>query len=265
MTRVISQVRSEAVAIAHCATRGVCPIGAICALGSEEDSRPLFPLMLEVSKGEMLWTDLRNERRVFVVGSGIFICMAHRGSDEREVPFALFGRAQTIGMAELYVPRSISQDYHLKALTDGSICSVPVKPLRRKMEAMPHSFSQVVLACALTNQAAASFAQSSVTTFPVLCDRVLALLLRLRDLANANGTCERSFALTHEDIALLVASDRVSATRVLHRLRDEGYVELGYKLVSLTDKLLGMRKNDSFFEDAFCNVNEALDLTHQGR
>lgn len=214
--------------------------------------------MLEVGKGEMLWTDLRNERRVFVVRSGIFVCMAHRGNEEREVPFALFGRAQTIGMAELYVTRSISQDYHLKALTNGSICSIPVKPLRRKIEAMPHAFSQVVLACTLTNQAAASFAQSSVATHSVLRDRVLALLLRLRNLAYAEGTCERSFALTHEDISLLVASDRVSVTRVLHRLRDEGYVELGYKSVSLTDKLIGLSRNESFFEDSFCNVNDAL-------
>lgn len=250
---------SERIVIEHCPARGKCPIGMLCTLGSsQEDDHPLFPLQLEVGKGEMLWTDLRYEQRVFIVRDGVFACIAHVDPYEREVPVALFGQGIAAGTAELYTEKRFADDYHLKAIVDGSVCSLPAKPLRKKMEMFHPAFPQTVLACALTNQAAATYMQVKIMSMPLLHDRILSLLLRLTSLAKEEGAADGAFALTHEDIASLVASDRVSVTRMLHRLRDEGLVELGYKSVALKGSLRDTGVETFEPVGIFSNVNEVF-------
>ena len=68
---------------------------------------PLYPTVIEVEAGELLWADLRFEQRVFAIQSGIFVCMSNL-EQGREVPLALFGRGYSTGMAELYIAREIA-------------------------------------------------------------------------------------------------------------------------------------------------------------
>lgn len=229
--------RHEEIAVSKCSSRDICPIGKVCGLLHDGDERPLFPTLLEIEKGEMLWTDLRSEQRVFIIRSGLFVCMAHFGDDEREIPFSLIGRSQAIGMAELYVKVNISDAYHLKAITSGAICSVPANALRRKLERVGGSYPQTVLSYSLTNQTTASLILSKINTLPLIRDRILALLIQLRSMSDSESESEPSFSLTHDDISVLVAADRTSTTRTLHKLRDDGLVELGYKSITLKSSI----------------------------
>ena len=64
------------------------------------------------------------------------------------------------------------------------------------------------------------------------------LLLALCELKLREDDELVSVGMTHGDLATLIAADRASATRVLHKLADEGYVELGYKSLALGKRIL---------------------------
>lgn len=230
--RVEDYLKGETAAIEHCSTRELCPIGALCGLARGGDGSTLFPAIVEVGRGEMLWTDLRFEHRVFVVRSGIFVCMVH-GEQGEEIPFSLFGSGIGIGLAELYIPREASNMYYLKAIIPGRVCSLPAKTLRHRLEAMPYPYPQRVLGRSLANQSAASLTQSKIVARQPLYDRIVMLLLCIRELAARGGQNLTTVNLTHSDIATLVVSDRVSTTRVLHKIQEDGLIDLGYKSVRL--------------------------------
>lgn len=255
--RLDEYLKSEATKVEYCTARHRCPIGKICGVTSHDGRTPLFPTIIEVEKGDMLWTDLRFEPRVFVVRKGIFTCIAH-GDCEIELPFSLLGKGIAIGMAELYIPREASSTYYLKALLPGEVCSLPAKPLQRAVEAQPYPYSQVVLSATLTNQVSCSLTQAKIVSRPALRDRIILLLLCLKRLAAQSGGEGDSFAITHEDVASLVASDRVSTTRVLHKIRDEGLIELGYKSIKLLPAIDKVHDLAQDAESVFYTVDDLL-------
>lgn len=236
--RVDEYLRSEAAEIDHCPARAVCPLGGLCGSDSQGENQPLFPLVIDVEKDGMLWTDLRFEQRVFVARKGVFASMVY--ADEKgEFPFALYGRGIAIGMAELYAPRGVADMYHLRAIVPGSICSVPAKSLRRRIEGLDNPLSQTMLVNCLTNQSAAAFVQSRIMSKSVLWDRVATMLLCLHGLVSRERCADDDgLGITHGDVAFLVGSDRVSVTRVLHRMRDEGLIDMGYKRIVPKEGLL---------------------------
>ena len=231
--RLEEYLKSEESAIRHCAARGICPFGMICGAGEDDE---LFPYIFDVAPGDLVWTDLRREHRVFVMLSGLFSCVANLDHDE-ERPFALLGSGYSSGLAELYVDRSISQTYYLRALTEGRMCSFSAKVLRRQLEGLGSPMSQRVLACALLNLSGASYALSKILLQSLLYDRVSMMLVYLQRLKARGGTDEATLALGHATIADLVGADRVAVTRTLHKLEENGLVKLGYRSIGLLPAL----------------------------
>ena len=227
-------LKGEAVAVESCPMRGRCPIGSVCMAGGGQDDHPLFPTIVEVGQGDLIWTDLRSEQRVFVLRSGVYSCVAHVGSTY-ELPFALYGSGAAIGLAELYIPRTAADTYHLKTLVSGTVCSVLVKPLRRHLEELPGPLPQQILSRALVNMSTAALMQSMAVSKPLLRERVEFLLAVLRELSARGGSPIETLNVTHSEIAQIVASDRASVTRLLNKLEHEGVVELGYRSITVKD------------------------------
>lgn len=224
-------LKGEVVAVENCPMRGRCPIGPVCMAGKGEADYPLFPSIVQVGQGDLMWTDLRSEQRVFILRSGVYSCVAHVGSSF-ETPFALYGSGAAIGLAELYIPRAAADTYHLRALVPGTVCAVLAKPLRRHLEELPAPLPQQILSRSLVNMSTAALVQSMVVSKPLLRDRVGLLLAVLRDLSARGGSACEALHVTHGEIAQLVASDRASVTRLLNKLEQEGTVELGYRSVT---------------------------------
>ena len=228
--------RGEQTAIRHCEARDLCPLGALCAAEESDERSPLYPTVIEVEAGELLWADLRFEQRVFAIQSGIFVCMSNL-EQGREVPLALFGRGYSTGMAELYIPREIASTYYLRALTSGRVCSFPAKALRRHLEELPSPEVADLLSRALTNVSSASYARIKMLSKPLATDRIVMLFARLKELSAQEGRDLSHVKLTHGDIATLISSDRVSVTRALHKMEEKGLVELGYRSLQLNEML----------------------------
>lgn len=229
-------LKGEAIAAENCAMRDFCPIGSLCMVEHEKESAPLFPTTIDVDQDDMLWTDLRSEQRVFIVRSGVLSLMAHVCEDW-ETPFALYGSGAAIGLAELYVPRTTSDTYHLKALVPGKVCSFLAKPLRRHIEALPTPLPYEILSKAFVNMSAAALNQSAIISKPLLHDRIALLLAVLRYLAELDGTHVEVLHITHDEIARHVMSDRGSVTRLLNKMEQDGIVELGYRSVRIHDSM----------------------------
>lgn len=236
--RLDDYLRSEVTEIENCQMRGTCPLGKICGTpqADGEGEAPLFPTIINVEKDERLWTDMRFEQRVFVLRKGAYVCMAHDELD-RELPFSIYGAGIVVGLAEVYLPRKAAEYYHLKAIVPGSVCSLSTKAVRKHLEALSPAYQQEIINNVLTNQVASILAQVKMTSKQSYRDRVLFLLLRLYDLSRNERDAE-CLRITHGEIATLIGADRITATRALHKARDEGYVELGYATVTLTEKLL---------------------------
>ena len=214
---------------------------------------PLVPTFLQVDRGEMLWTDLHFNPRVIVIRKGVFSCLVHVDRGRDEVPLALYGAGIAIGMAELFVPDApqkrdvaMSSMYYLRSVFAGEICVFPAGIIRKALEIELPERARAIISCALTNQFAAACTLAKIVSYPSPRDRIISLLMLLKDMSGRGEKSDDTLRITHEEIARLVAFDRVSTTRALHKLRDEGAIELGYKSI----KVLARTDHDEALADA---------------
>lgn len=232
--------------VANCKVRGVCPLGKFCGSKVGEKGAALIPSVLQIKKGDILWTDLHFDPRVLIIRKGIFACMVHADREKEEVPLSLYGAGIAVGVGELYAPATVpsrasggresvpmSSTYYLRALFDGEICSIPAGVVRQVLEATSPRVVHQILSCVLTNQFCSATAMMKVVSHQSLQDRLIALLLFFKEMANRSGNDVWTFHVTHEELSHLVASDRVSTTRALHRIRDLGLIQIGYKSITL--------------------------------
>lgn len=224
--RVEDYLRGDIVAIINCPVRDSCLLASVCGK-LDESSVVLYPNVFEVGKGEMLWTNLRYEHRVYVLQSGIFQCLVN--AEQGEVPFALYGKGSVLGVAEFYSPKEDADMYHFSALVPGRVCSLPGRAVRKRLENAPVPVSQQVICRSLTNQFAFVATLSKILSRTHLRDKILGLLALIAELL---GDTESPIEITHNAIPLL-SSGRATTTRVLHDLQNEGRVELGYRSVRL--------------------------------
>lgn len=123
------------------------------------------------------------------------------------------------------------------------LCSFPAKPLRRQIESAPAPWSLGAISCALTNLSSASYAQAKTVAQPLLANRIAMVLLHLRELTSREGRELDEVQLTHEELACLIACDRASTTRALHKMEQDGVIELGYR--RMQDIEIGVSLNAS--------------------
>ena len=73
------------------------------------------------------------------------------------------------------------------------------------------------------------FAQVEMLSKTRITDRIAILLARLDQLVAREGRGMDELRLSHADIAGLIAADRVSVTRALRKMEEDGQVSLGYR------------------------------------
>lgn len=235
-------IQGEIQEIEQCSTRDICPFGSLCGVSRNETGKPLFPRVSQIKKGELIWTTQRFERQVVVVRKGVFVSVG-TGEQEEAVPFALLGKGNTVGLAESYTPSEVSDYYHIRNLIEGEICTLAVKAVRKKLEELPRITAHQIICCSFVSQTVSSFTQTKILSKKTLYERILALLLYLQDMTGRQEIEYSKLQLTHEEVASLIASDRASVTRVLHKMEADGILSIGYKSITLhNDRLTEHRK-----------------------
>ena len=218
----------------HCPARAMCALRGVCALPGEKSCAALYPTMLTLAPGEELWADERFEQRAFFIQAGVLSCAANP-QDGSDAPAALYGRGDTFGLAELYAGRDVSGTYHMRALMETRVCSMPAKALRHRLEDAHQPLAQRIMSAAFMNVSCAQYFQCRVLSKMKAEDRVLMLLGRIAQLAGRDGSRLEKVCLGQGDLAHLAGSDRVCVGRALHKLADAGLIALGYKSIELLE------------------------------
>lgn len=235
-------MQSEIQEVEQCPTRDICPLGSLCGVSRSEYGKPLFPLIRTVEKGELVWTTLRFERQVIIVRKGVFFTVG-TGDREEAIPFAVMGKGNAAGLADAYTPTELSEYYHIRNLIEGEVCMLPAKAVRRKLEELPQATSHQILGCSFVSQSISSFTQTKIVSKKSLYERILTFLLYIQDMTGREEAEHTVLKITHEEIAMLIASDRASVTRVLHKMCGDGILSMGYKSITLhNEKLVEHRK-----------------------
>ena len=229
-------IQGEIREIEQCPTREVCPLGSLCGVSRKGYGSP-FPRGPQSGKrrAHLDYSQVRKPGRRR--SEGVFVSIG-TGEQEEAVPFALLGKGNAAGLAEAYTPSEVSEYYHIRTLIEGEICTLPAKVVRRKLEELPQVTSHQVICCSFISQSISSFTQTKIVSKKSLYERILALLLYLQDMTSRQDVEHTTLEITHEEISMLVASDRASVTRVLHKMSGDGILSIGYKSIMLhNDKL----------------------------
>lgn len=250
--KIDDYLKSNRIDADTCKIRDICPLKGFCGKPmSAHGGAVLTPSIIKVEKNGILWTDLHFDPKVLIVRKGVFACIIHAEREREEVPLGLYGAGIALGMGELFVPEPIptfdtssrdiipmSSMYYMKSLFEGEICSLPANIVSQLLEEKPPVVANQIMSCVLTNQFCSVSTMMKVVSHQSLQDRIISLLLFFREMASRNEPDIKTFHITHSELSMLVASDRVSTTRALHKIRNEGYIDLGYKSITLLPSIL---------------------------
>ncbi len=179
-------------------------------------------------KGTLFWFNQVDRQDVYVLCSGITVVYNYLDGG-RESVYTILGKGQVMGAGDLFVQNK--RLFVIQALTDIKVCRINGDSLKLLVVTYPDLFLSLYFADYNNIQAMTQYIE--VISAKRVYDRVKNLLALLAGYQE-NPEKEVSLALTHNDLARLVCSDRVSVTRILHRLSKEGWVELGNRNFTIT-------------------------------
>ena len=216
----------------------MCPISADCLFASDcvtrgfNESRKI----LKFHKGDIISSDYEQERSIYIIVSGIGISNYYLESGE-EITMCLMGKGQTFGEG---FPFNGDFSISLHALTDITVCKLSADYL---LNGGSETLNNVILA-GLNNYRA--FARQvwimNAQRIYERIKRILIVLTKLNDWENNKVP----LIISHADLALLINTDRPSVTRTLHKLEEEGFVELGYQQVEIINPVTACTMEDVF-------------------
>lgn len=207
-----------------------CFLASCC---QKTESRNACPNRFEkYRKGHTLFKETRDN--VYVILSGVGLVSVHLGTDEEELQLALLGKGQIFGALTPFSKAEPGNESRwaspcLRAITDIEVCKVSSRWLKQYTEQHPALLYEFMSAGKALTRAAVR--QTWIRNPRKIYDRVLRALVVLNEL------CGKNLTISHDDMALIVCADRPSVTLALDKLRDEGFVSLEYRKISLNATL----------------------------
>ena len=187
------------------------------------------PRLLSFNKGDVLFKAIDNEESTFIILSGVASAICHLSTGE-VVTICLLGKSYTIGEIEPFFTQKIY--YAIQALTPMTVCHISTPDLVYLVDENPSLFKQVI--SAVENNSHAFARQLWVMNAQRVHERIkrfLSVFIKMSE----NNHAEPFVCLSHDELAVLINTDRPSVTRALHKLEEEGFVKLGYNPEALTD------------------------------
>ena len=213
-----------------------CPVKDLCVDHRRTYGNPLGHKQIVTNKGDVFRASSSHGNRVFVVLDGIYASVIEN-EQGREIFYALYGNKSMLGLAELYFTEQMRETYHIKTFIPGQLCSIPSKDLERyRTNDTQDSLTKLVLTN-FVEQVSASVVFSRISTQNKLRERIVLLLLLLRDATGNKNVSTLELEITHEELAKLAYSDRASTTKVLQQIQKDKLVELGFgKIIPFYNK-----------------------------
>ncbi|MBN1315331.1 MAG: Crp/Fnr family transcriptional regulator [Anaerolineales bacterium] len=209
-----------------------CPVREICyssfACSPANIRRGLAPAgLVHYKKGEMIFYGMDADQSVLIVQTGIAVAINYLENGDAMI-IGIIGRGVMIGEMEAFF--HIKYPYVIKALTPVTICKHYGVHLVKLVKENPDYLSQVV--AAIENNDHSLGRQLWIMNAQRVQERVrrtLVILANFQMFDNQNT----DLPVTHDDLALLVNTDRPTVSRCLKRLEKDGFVELGYQSMTV--------------------------------
>ena len=215
---------------------GECPFSDFCHT-SRSENYGFYPEMHDMDKGEYKWSYNTSSGVVTIVESGLLASLILLTEEGDEVPYGIFSKGVINGLVELHEETSqLELTYTLRAISKARVCIIPRSAVNNLMQQHPKLYKET-MSLAFTRIAAASAAMCTMLSRKRVYDKLEVLLMILDNLAAQDESLSYNLKLTHEDIAFLVSSDRVSVTRTLAKMQNEGLVNTGYRRVTQNKRI----------------------------
>lgn len=194
-------------------------------------------------KNQILFRNQVESACLYVVLSGILTAFYYLPSGE-PVVVGNMGRGATVG--ELELPLTKGEPYNVMALTPVRLCRICIEYLTSLLSMNP-SYQKYILAA--SEKAARCMArQIWVMNAQRVYDRVVRMLMVLCNTGLETDEEGYFIPITHEDLAFLIHTDRISITRALKKLETEGFVELDYKHIHIRQLLFAHFADQGYAE-----------------
>jgi CRP/FNR family transcriptional regulator len=199
--------------------------------------------ILRHRKGDIISYDFDTDHSVYIIIEGIGLASYYLESGEAMTIFIL-GRGQTFG--ELYPFIVNRTPASFQALTDTMVCRISSSNLLQMVKKQNLELYNFVKAGGRNYH---SFCrQLWIMNAQKVYDRIRRALVVLNNL-NGKEEGSRPLIISHDDLALIINTDRPTVTRTLNRLKDEDLVELGYQRLRLKNSLADYELEQIFNSD----------------
>ena len=215
---------------ARCPLESNCYFSFACLSNNGERNKGIQD-RLSLDKGEIFMMNSEREESTYTIISGIASLMTYLPSGESMTVF-LLEKSQTFGEFEVFFQKK--PFYAVQALSNVNICKLNKHHIIQFVEENPTFLFKVI--SAVENNIQAIGRHIWVMNAQRVQERIMRLLSIFNTL-NVSEWGKNMVNLSHEDLALLINTDRVSVTRVLNKLENEGFVKLGYNQIKVLKPL----------------------------
>lgn len=204
-----------------------CFFSSACIVKSSNQGKTSSGKLLTFDKDDIISSNCDKEKCIYIIVSGIGIVTSYLESGE-VLTLCLKGKGQTFG--ELF---HLAENYPalLQALTELTVCKISAASLLIDNPVMLNN----ILHAGMINFDGVSRLMWIMNAQRIYerIKRALIVLAELHNMNNDMNNKKNPLILTHDDLALLINTDRPSVTRALHKLKKEGFLDLGYQRLSV--------------------------------
>lgn len=171
--------------------------------------------------------EVMEEDYLYVVYSGVVACITYTVNGEINC-HALIGEGHTANEMSLFSNYDLS--WAVIAMTDVTLCKIRSRDVEQLIfydrEVIPRLFKAV-----FDNMTAVN-AYSNMLMMRSVYERIREFLLLFARCLGRDGN-QVKITLTHNELACLIKANRVTVTKTLKQLEDEGFIERGNKSIIL--------------------------------
>lgn len=214
-----------------CLVRRGCPLATDVG---EATANPRHDTV-KIPKGTVMRRFDPAEDPIYAVVSGLAYTATYSSSGEVIVSGVL-GRGHSIGAEILVLP--VLHPHIIGAITDLVLCRMTPADLLGLAEAEPSRLSHVYDGIQTNVRLMARHIW--VMNAQRVSERVKRLLWVMRSYQYTESDRDVTLDITHEEIAFLLNTDRVSVSRALQKLSKEGYIKTGHSSLTVSASIAGI-------------------------
>lgn len=213
-----------------------CPISSACSLSAHcktNDFKMVCLPKTEVfKKGQVV--SYREDQSAYVILSGIGKVSFSLGNNEI-FDLLLLGKGQIFGELVPFMQNKVPVE--LIAVNNLTVCKIAALRLREYTKRNPRVCYDLLEA--VSQNYASAMQIRWIMNPPKVSGRVLRLLIVLTEIYG--GEEGIPLDLTHDEIALILRTDRTSVSLALEKLYRDGLVEMGYRKIYLKNSAVANR------------------------